>query len=554
MSGIEGLLAGRVLAERYHIERVIGRGGMGAVYRATDQRLGRAVAVKVIMLPSGDAESRERLRQRFVREAQAAARIHHPNVVTVYDFGTDAELGLDFLVMELLDGEDLSARVGRAGPMPAHEALDLLEQAARGLAVGHRSGLVHRDVKPGNLFLGKGEHDEETRVRILDFGIVQAALDELTLTHLTVAGRGPLSPAYASPEQLRGESRLTAASDVFSLGAVGIYALTGARPFAGSAEAGRVGEEVAAALGRLEEVPGVEPEVREVLRRALSPDPTTRYPGADAFLDALRAARRGEAPPPLAARASPPPVVAAPMPLPPTLSSDVAPMVPPPEDVTEPSTHRPAAYRDDPLPALRKSRWVAPALAGAVLLAAAAVVAREIGPWAPGSGGAAPAAGDTALAVLDTLRVQRAQRDSAPREEPRDTVNLDSVRVDTVRQDTAPAPAPLPEPPGDRVYRLEEVDVHPQLRNERDVRRQLARRYPGFLRDQGIAGQALIHFVVDEEGRVDEGSIRVGYATRPEFEQAAIEVVQRMRFEPAQLGGRAVKVRAQMPLAWKPSD
>src|SRR5688572_2838598 len=153
MYGIAGLLTGRTLAGRYRIDAVIGRGGMGAVYRATDERLGREVAVKVIGAATTDPGEHSRLRARFHREARAAAAIRHPNVVQVHDYGTEPEVDLDFLVMELLRGEDLAMRLTRMGPPAMHVAVPLLRQAARGLAAGHRVGLVHRDVKPGNIFL-----------------------------------------------------------------------------------------------------------------------------------------------------------------------------------------------------------------------------------------------------------------------------------------------------------------------------------------------------------------------------------------------------------------
>ncbi|HST57658.1 MAG TPA: protein kinase, partial [Longimicrobium sp.] len=140
MYGIAGLLTGRTLCGRYRIEAVIGRGGMGAVYRASDERLGRAVAVKVIGIVAHDEDDHARLQGRFLREAKAAAALHHPNVVSVYDFGTDTDVGLDFLVMELLHGEDLAVRLARTGPPPASVALSILRQAARGLAAGHRVG------------------------------------------------------------------------------------------------------------------------------------------------------------------------------------------------------------------------------------------------------------------------------------------------------------------------------------------------------------------------------------------------------------------------------
>ncbi|HYW14288.1 MAG TPA: protein kinase, partial [Longimicrobium sp.] len=130
--GLEGLLTGHTLVKRYHIEDVCGRGGFAVVYRATDTRLGRPVAVKVITLTAENPEQREVLRQRLHREARAAASLpHHPNLVTVHDVGTDPELGLDFLVMELLTGEDLAVRLAHTGPPPTHVALSILRQAAR---------------------------------------------------------------------------------------------------------------------------------------------------------------------------------------------------------------------------------------------------------------------------------------------------------------------------------------------------------------------------------------------------------------------------------------
>lgn len=287
MYGIAGLLTGRTLCGRYRIDAVIGRGGMGAVYRATDERLGRAVAVKVIGITAADPGEHGRLQARFLREARAAAALHHPNVVSVYDFGTDDAVGLDFLVMELLQGEDLAVRLARTGPPPPHVALGILRQAARGLAAGHRVGLVHRDVKPGNLFLETSDHAEEPHVRVLDFGIAQVSGEEGTMTHLTEFGRSPFSPAYASPEQMRGEQRLTPASDVFSLAAVGYNLLTGVRPFT-SSDAGRMAEEVADAIRAFpERAPAVEPHVREAMVRALSIHPLQRFSDASGFADAL---------------------------------------------------------------------------------------------------------------------------------------------------------------------------------------------------------------------------------------------------------------------------
>ncbi len=288
MYGIEGLLSGRTLADRYLIEAVIGRGGMGAVYRARDERLGREVAVKVISAPTPDPEAHRRLRARFQREARAAAGLHHPNVVQVYDSATDAALGLDFFVMELLRGEDLSSRLSRKGPPALPTPLAILCQAARGLAAGHRAGLIHRDVKPGNLFLEPGDRLGEVQVKVLDFGIAElTAGDEQTMTHLTVLGRSPFSPAYASPEQMRAETGLTPASDVFSLAAVGFQLLTGKRAFQ-SSDCQRALVELSAGLAaELPRVPGLPAGARAALQRALAPEPGHRFAHAGAFADAI---------------------------------------------------------------------------------------------------------------------------------------------------------------------------------------------------------------------------------------------------------------------------
>lgn len=313
MYGIAGLLTGRTLCGRYRIDAVIGRGGMGAVYRATDERLGRAVAVKVIGIVANDAAEHGRLKGRFLREAKAAAALHHPNVVSVYDFGSDDEVGLDFLVMELLHGEDLAVRVARTGPPPMHVALAILRQASRGLAAGHRVGLVHRDVKPGNLFLETSDHPDEPHVRVLDFGIAQVSGEEGTMTHLTEYGRSPFSPAYASPEQVRGDDRLTPASDVFSLGAVGYFLLTGMRPFT-STDPSRMGMEVADAVRLLaERAPDLPPHVHAAICRALSPQAADRFADAAELADALS----NTFVPPVAAPAPAVPVAqAAPPPMP----------------------------------------------------------------------------------------------------------------------------------------------------------------------------------------------------------------------------------------------
>jgi serine/threonine protein kinase len=283
---LEGLLVGRTLADRYDIGNIIGRGGMSVVYRAADNRLGRAVAVKIVAIPeSGDG--RGNVRERLRREAASAARIPpHPNVVQVYDYGTDPELDLDFIAMELLDGRDLKAAI-QAGGLAMDDSLRLLIEASRGVAAGHRAGIVHRDVKPGNIFLA-GDGPRET-VKILDFGIAKA-LEPGPDDDLTRTGLLPHSPAYASPEQLDPSTRLTPSSDVYQLGLVAYELLAGERPFTEPQRAQlRAGEPVEMPeRGRWLELPG---ELRSVLSKALEPKPGDRFQDAASFAEALDSAR-----------------------------------------------------------------------------------------------------------------------------------------------------------------------------------------------------------------------------------------------------------------------
>jgi serine/threonine protein kinase len=306
MYGIAGLLTGRTLAGRYRIDAVIGRGGMGAVYLATDERLGREVAVKVIGVGGGEPAEHARLRARFHREARAVASLRHPNVVAVYDFGTDPEVDLDFLVMECLRGEDLAARLTRGGAPPLGVAISILRQAARGVAAGHRVGLVHRDIKPGNLFLETGDEPDEPHVRVLDFGIAKLEADDGAMTALTEFGRAPFSPAYASPEQMRGDAEVGPESDVFSLAAVGYHLVTGVRPFT-SSDHERAAQEVTAAVRALpQRAPQLPGDLYAALVRALALSPRERYRDAAAFAEALGVPLTIARPaPPPATRAAP---------------------------------------------------------------------------------------------------------------------------------------------------------------------------------------------------------------------------------------------------------
>ena len=213
-----GTGANRSLPERighYRITDRIGRGAMGVVYSGRDERNGRPVALKVMMADlEGDAETRER----FSREANVAGKMLHRNVINVYEMGE--EDGRLYMVMELLDGETLGDYMKRVGQLPLEHALDLMMQVCEGLAIAHAHAIVHRDIKPGNLFVLR-----DGGLKILDFGVARLANSSMTASGFIVG-----TPDFMSPEQARGRE-IDQRSDVFSAGAVFYYMLSGTKPF-----------------------------------------------------------------------------------------------------------------------------------------------------------------------------------------------------------------------------------------------------------------------------------------------------------------------------------
>jgi serine/threonine-protein kinase len=271
-----------LLPPRYRDPERVGHGGMGEIFCAVDESLGRPVAIKV--LSSRFAEDHA-VRRRFTREALAAARLSgEPNTVTIYDVGEWNER--PFIVMEYLSGGTLDDRIAQDGPQPVDQALLWLGEAAEALDHAHKHGIVHRDVKPGNLLL-----DREGNVHVADFGIASATgMDSLTATGTILGTAG-----YLSPEQAQGQ-RATSSSDLYGLGVVAFELLTGERPFkreSMTAEAAaHVNEPVPSASSRR---PGLPPEVDLVFQRALAKRPQHRYPSAQAFVDALEDALRASA-------------------------------------------------------------------------------------------------------------------------------------------------------------------------------------------------------------------------------------------------------------------
>ena len=210
----------------------LGRGGMGVTYRARDNVLHRSVALKVIEVPPGAANS-EAVRERFLREARAAGALRHPNVAAVYQFGTVPELDRCYYAMELVEGETLEARVRREGPLKVGQVLEIGEQVTRALIAAAHQGLIHRDLKPGNIMLTRSEDSSaEFEVKVIDFGLAKVTAEsfgERDLTHGGFVG----TPSYASPEQFAG-GKVDVRSDIYSLGASLWFALTGHRPRAGT--------------------------------------------------------------------------------------------------------------------------------------------------------------------------------------------------------------------------------------------------------------------------------------------------------------------------------
>ena len=272
---------GMLLVGRYRLERPIGAGGMGRVWAAHDTRLGRDVALKVQQFdPAGDRVAFER----FQREAQSAAALQHPNVVTIFDSGTDGDTA--FLVMELLPGPTLEAYVAERGPLSEREAVALAAAIASGLSAAHRAGVVHRDIKPTNLMF-----DARGGLKIVDFGIArlaQTAAARLTATK-TVIGSAP----YLSPEQLTGRPA-DERSDLYALGCVMTTMLTGRPPFEGEHPLALVHQHVNAAPPQLSERrPGINPALEALVAQLLSKSPQDRPQSALAVHDRLREVELG---------------------------------------------------------------------------------------------------------------------------------------------------------------------------------------------------------------------------------------------------------------------
>jgi len=270
-------LIGRTIGGRYRIESKIGAGGMASVYRASNDVLGRKVAIKFL---APDLAQDPTQRQRFLREARATNRIRHEHIVDITDYGDEGKLV--YLVMELLEGEPLNHRIAR-GPIPPREAIELLMQVARALARAHQLEVIHPDLKPENIFLTL--RDGHTHIKLLDFGLAHVRNE----TRLTAAGAVFGTPEYLSPEQARGAPNVGPASDLYALGVVFFEMLTGRLPFEGS-----TAELIVKHLRNTPPTPSqfnpsVPPEIDALVAKLLSKDPAQRHRDAYHLLEELQA-------------------------------------------------------------------------------------------------------------------------------------------------------------------------------------------------------------------------------------------------------------------------
>jgi serine/threonine-protein kinase len=266
------------LGDAYTIEGEVGRGGMGVVYRATDNRLQRRVAIKV--LPPELAFQQD-IRERFTREAQTAARLSHPHIVPIHTVGEGQ--GLVYFVMGYVDGESVGSRLKRRGKLQADEARRIMKETADALSAAHAVSVIHRDIKPDNILL----EGTRGRVMVTDFGIAKALSSSSGAT-LTGAGVAIGTPSFMSPEQAAGEREIDGRSDLYSLGIVTYQMLTGELPFQAPTVAGILMKQIT------EPAPDLRTHRRDVpedlalaVSRCLEKDPENRWPTADALRRAL---------------------------------------------------------------------------------------------------------------------------------------------------------------------------------------------------------------------------------------------------------------------------
>jgi serine/threonine protein kinase len=277
------LLAQRLsqaLGSSFTLEGEIGRGGMGVVYHARDERLKRKVAVKV--LPP-ELAFREEIRIRFLREAETAARLSHPHIVPIHSVGEGPD-GLVYFVMAYVDGESLAARLKRRERLPPEEARRIMMETADALGAGHALGIIHRDVKPDNILL----EGSRGRTVLTDFGIAKALTSTTGPGTLTATGVAIGTPHYMSPEQAAGDREIDGRSDIYSLGVVGYQMLAGELPFSAPTVPGILLKQITEqAPNLIDRSPTCPEDLASCVMRSLEKEPEARWPTADALRRAL---------------------------------------------------------------------------------------------------------------------------------------------------------------------------------------------------------------------------------------------------------------------------
>ncbi len=319
----------RALAASYELEREMGRGGMGIVYRARDRRLKRPVAVKI--LPP-ELAFRSEIRSRFLREAETAAQLSHPNIVPIYS--VDEADGIVYFVMACIDGENLGKRIHDRGPLPIPDCRRILAETADALAYAHTRGVVHRDIKPDNILLDcNGD-----RAMVTDFGIARAVI-EGSDARLTATGMAIGTPAYMSPEQAAGDREVDGRSDLYALGVVGYQMLAGELPFQASSTPALLVKHLSEKPVPVEQRrPDVPRDLADAVMRLLEKNPDDRFATAGELEAALRG-RGSVAPASFATTQAPLPLGSAPlapMPIRPGSAPAPAPLRPQPAASTPP--------------------------------------------------------------------------------------------------------------------------------------------------------------------------------------------------------------------------
>ena len=280
MSDLLAQRLSQALGSSFTLDREIGRGGMGVVYHARDERLKRAVAVKV--LPP-ELAFREEIRVRFLREAETAARLSHPHIVPIHSVGEGPE-GLVYFVMAYVDGESLAARLKRRERLPPEEARRILMETADALGAGHALGIIHRDVKPDNILL----EGSRGRTILTDFGIAKALTSTTGPGTLTATGVAIGTPHYMSPEQAAGDREIDGRSDIYSLGVVGYQMLAGELPFSAPTVPGILLKQITEQAPNLQDrSPTCPDDLASCVMRSLEKEPEARWPTADALRRAL---------------------------------------------------------------------------------------------------------------------------------------------------------------------------------------------------------------------------------------------------------------------------